>query len=373
MTGFIEGLVVKTGEYCVTHAYRYFSRKMRKTDFLCYDLPTLIDNYNDEDGKIGDQLPYVEKLTFLGDTWDDLVGKVRNIKIVRAKELFKLANNPPQGLSKFQEDALDRFKKEGRLGVDESVVRLNGFDHSTATLVVQKCKYSDGLKSNYAMDLEGYLKIGKSDVSLRAILQNDYQRKLPSLKDKRLSNAIGIAAVIFYRTADGDIVPYLPKRARPTLVSETVGTTKKLAVFGGGYHCSASGETSWRDSQSSFYEMFTRDMCRELDEEVGISESDLEWIYPISLCREFLRGGKPQLFFAGFTKLTPNEINMRRRAAIDRQKELGRQEVEDEALVVQNPDRLYPDLWRHGTIEAVVNMMYAQNCARLALRFGKFK
>lgn len=374
MAGFFAGLVLKTGELCVRSAYRYIARKTQKNDYLCYDVSTLIDSYSDEDQRIGDQLPYVEELNLLGDTWEEFAGNVETIKVVGVKGSFKLANKPPSGLSSFQNEVLARFKKEGRLGVDESVVRLNSFDRSKMTLAVQKCKYTDGLQSNYAMDLEGQLKLGKSVVSLRTLLQSKYQKMLPPLKDKRLSNAIGIAVVVFCKTEEGDIVPYLPRRASPTILGEILGVKGKLALFPkGGYHCTASGETSWRGGKLSFYEVFTRDICRELEEEVGILEQDLEWIYPISLCREFLRGGKPQIFFAGFTKLPPKAINTRRRAAIEKQKELGRQEVEDEALVVQDPDQLYVDLGKHGTIEAVVNMRYAQDCARLADRFGKFK
>jgi len=44
----------------------------------------------------------------------------------------------------------------------------------------------------------------------------------------------------------------LPLRAGPSVVSETIGTTRKQAVFPGGYHCTASGETMWSGDHSSF-------------------------------------------------------------------------------------------------------------------------
>jgi hypothetical protein len=172
--------------------------------------------------------------------------------------------------------------------------------------------------------------------------------------------------VFFCKTEHGEILPYLPRRAKPGLISDPIGTTKKQAVFSGGYHCTASGETMWRDTARSFGEVFTQDMCRELYEEVGLTEQDLAWIYPVAFCREFLRGGKPQLFFAGFTKVPPQEINTRRRAAIQRQIAQGRQEIEDDVLVADTPEQLYAQLWSHGTLESVANMTFAQDCAILA-------
>jgi hypothetical protein len=346
---------------------------MHQTDFLRYDPRFLIECYRDEDHRIGTDLPYVEVVRLLGESWDEFLDSVAGLRAVKVEKPFLLAKKPPPELSDFQAHALAQFKAEGRLDRDEAVVRLASCDPISKTLHVQKCAYSDGLRSNYAMDLEGHLNLGASDISLRAIFQNQYGRKLPALTEKRLSNAIGIAAVIFYRSDEGDILPYLPRRAKPSILSETIGTTRKQAVFAGGFHCTASGETMWKGDQSSFGEIFTKDICRELTEEVGIGEQDLAWIYPVSLCREFLRGGKPQLFFTGFTRLPPREINARRRTAIQRQVQLGRQEIEDEVLIAETPEELYNQLWSHGTMEAVVNMALAQDCAILAHKSKHFR
>src|SRR4051794_34623651 len=172
---------------------------------------------------------------------------------------------------------------EPRLERDETVVRLARLDSNT--LRVQPCKYSTGVKSNYAIDGEG---------GLRAILTAEYGRKLPPLSDRRLANVIGTAVVIF----DSEGRPYLPRRA------------PRQSVFPGGYHCTASGEALW-SPDLSFRGLFTRNICRELFEEVGLADSDWDWIRPVAFCREFLRGGKPQLFFAGRTSLTEAELTER--------------------------------------------------------------
>jgi hypothetical protein len=211
-----------------------------------------------------------------------------------------------------------------RLPYDETVVRLARFE--APTLWVQPCPYSDGVKSNYAMDGPG---------ELRETLRAQYGRRLPPLNDGRLSNAIGTAIVVF----DAAGRPYLPRRA------------PRQSVFSRGYHCTASGEAVWRDGALDFERLFTENICRELEEEVGITRADLEWIRPVAFCREFLRAGKPQLFFAGRTLLGEAELQARRRAAIASQAALGRQEVLDDMLREFDPELC--------TIECVANVTLA--------------
>jgi hypothetical protein len=211
------------------------------------------------------------------------------------------------------------LKMEPNLPYNEAVVRLAGYDAATRTLTVQQCLYSDGVKSNYAME------------QLRGLFQAEYGHRLPPLSDARLSNGIGTAIVVF--TPAG---PYLPRRAGGQ------------SVFPSGYHCTASGEAVWSAGASDFDEIFTGNIYRELEEEVGLVPADLDWVRPVAFCREFMRGGKPQLFFAGFTKLSAEALGERRRRAIARQLENGMQEVEDDVAV---------DL-TELTVEAAANLAF---------------
>jgi hypothetical protein len=214
-----------------------------------------------------------------------------------------------------------------RLDYDEQIFRLA--EYKAKTLCVQRCAYSDGIKSNYAMD-------GPAD--LRTLLRAEYGAKLPPLFDARLANGIGTAVVVF----DAALRPYLPRRA------------PRQSVFPGGYHCTASGETVWNDTAVTFEEIFTANICRELEQEVGLTAADLAWIRPVAFCREFLRGGKPQFFFVAQTLLGADELAMRRRQAITRQTAAGRQEVEDDVVETVTPQTL-----RQCTIEAVANLKLA--------------
>jgi hypothetical protein len=205
-----------------------------------------------------------------------------------------------------------------RLDYDETVMRLARFE--AGQLWVQPCSYSDGVKSNYAMDGPG---------ELREILRAEYGTRLPPLGDARLSNGIGTTIIVF----DSEGRPYLPRRA------------PRQSVFPGGYHCTASGEAVWRPGPLTFDGLFTTDICRELEEEVGLATADLEWIRPLAFCREFLRGGKPQFFFAGRTNLVAEGLRARRRAAIQRQIASGRQEVLDDVASAVTPENCTIECW----------------------------
>jgi hypothetical protein len=206
------------------------------------------------------------------------------------------------------------------LPFDETLARLVSFDEGV--LQVQRCRYSDGIRSNHAMDGAG---------ELRDRLREDYGPRLPPFTDPRLSNGIGTAIVVFDRAGK----PYLPRRA------------PRQSIFPGGFHCTASGDTIWRDAG----ELFEANICRELEEEVGLTRSDLDWIRPLALCREFLRAGKPQIFFAAQTSLTPAGLTARRRKAIAQQMARGRPEILDEVL----PD-VTPEALSLCTIECLANL-----------------
>jgi hypothetical protein len=210
-----------------------------------------------------------------------------------------------------------------RLDFDETIIRL--ISCQAGVLHVQPCKYSDGLRSNYAMDGPG---------ELRDILRTDYGPRLPALSDPRLSNSIGTAIVVF----DGENKPYLPRRA------------PRQSVYPRGFHCTASGDAIWRDDA----EMFESNILRELEEEAGLTRDDLDWIRVLALCREFLRGGKPQFFFAAQTSLSPEELAIRRRKAIAGQIARGRQEILDEVLTDLNEETA-----AQCTMECLANLALA--------------
>src|SRR4051794_9706905 len=113
---------------------------------LRYDAAWLIEWYRDE-------APVLPGVPYAG------IGGAGPYRVVGSEEPFQL---------------LDVAGIEPRLDYDEPIVRLVGFDGET--LHVQRAAFSDGVKSNYAMDAPG---------ELRAILRAQYGAKLPPLSDTR--------------------------------------------------------------------------------------------------------------------------------------------------------------------------------------------
>jgi hypothetical protein len=190
---------------------------------------------------------------------------------------------------------------------------------------------------------------------LRTFLGSRYGEKLPPLTERVLANTVGVSAILFYKDGLGGYIPYLPKR-----LGESFQKKRRLAVFEGGYHCTASGAVEWSNA-NTFDELFSNDMLRELEEEVGIVASDLEVMVPVALCREFLRGGKPQIFFASITKLAEEELEVKRHRALQKQRVLsGKVELEDRHLRASNADEFEEQLMENPlSLEATANLYYA--------------
>ena len=369
---FFEVLLHAALHTIIEKTFHFVKENSRRTAFLTYDTPSLLNWYSDETRALN-ELPYTEIASFLDEPWSEAA----DLQVARKTDQFRLASGPPDDLARLQTYVYDAFIKENRIDkFDSKVVRLDKYSVPKRMFDVRPCKYSDGLRSNYAMDWRGRLEIGEQPFSLRSLIAHDYGSRLPPLGEARLSNALGLAVIVWYRTEDGDILPYLPKRPEASVLDIALekvgGSIKRLAVFGGGFHCTASGEAEWKPNATTFDQMFTADICKELYEEVGLSREDLHWIVPVALCREFLRGGKPQLFFVALARAEAHELGPKRREAIKRQIDAGRQEVLDDSLTVETPEQLYRDLARFGTIESFANMCYAQQCAESAYRAGAF-
>jgi hypothetical protein len=351
VTLFFEVLLHSAVSTTVEKTFHFLRENSKQNAFLRYDIASLLNWYRGE-ARAWDELPYTELACFLNEPWPGTV----SLEVAKKADEFRLAPHPPDDLARLQTYVHDAFKKESRVDqYDSTVVRLDKYDAARHLFEVRPCKYSDGLKSNYAMDWRGPLELGGQPFSLRSLMARDYPEHLPPLSELRLSNALGSAVIVWYRTEDGDILPYLPRRAAANLLDKALemvgGIPKDQAVFPGAqFHCTASGEAEWRPSAATFDQMFTADMCKEFYEEAGLNRGDLQWIVPVALCREFLRGGKPQLFFAAFTNVAAGGLGDRRREAIQRQLIAGRQEVLDDFLTVKSPEQVYRDLARYGTI-----------------------
>src|SRR5580704_886844 len=132
--------------------------------FLTYDVETLLHLYRDETPALG-QPPYTE-LAYFRDQPPDL-------KLDMKEAPFRLASHPPDSLADLQDSAYRAFIQENRLDeFDSEVVRLEHYDARERRLAIPHCRYSDGLRSNYALGWHG---------KLRSLLAQDYGSALPPL------------------------------------------------------------------------------------------------------------------------------------------------------------------------------------------------
>jgi hypothetical protein len=222
-------------------------------------------------------------------------------------------------------------------------------------LTVQRARYFAQRRSNLALDFK-YARPGGSVITLRDLLRQEFGQALPPLNDQRLANTLGVAALILVREGV-ELTPYLVSRSRD------------VAVFncGGEWHCTASGvaEIERADREPTFY-MDT--MYKELDEEVGLLQHDLDFFEPVALCREMTRGGKPQMFFLGITSLDRDTLKRKLKEA--------RKQTKDKGWVVENTampfwrrpadltDRCAHKLFHEKgfTIEAAACLHYVEEC-----------
>ncbi|MCK4827256.1 hypothetical protein KA005_66615, partial [bacterium] len=133
---------------------------------------------------------------------------------------------------------------------------------------------------------------------------------------------------------------------------------KKVGVFPGGLHCTASGVAKWpKDRAPTFENFFRKDMLSEIEEEVGLLEEDIYDFKIVSLCREFARGGKPQMFFAAKTNLSLEELIDKRKEARSKVVKAGsRLEINDKWYL---PDPYLLDIKKHKvTLEAIASLLY---------------
>lgn len=316
--------------------------------YLNYDIDYLLATYSDETPIFGG-IPYSQVVDLLSQENQTLGVSVK-------RNHFRLKRGAQREVWRVISDAgFEALTESGRVSRErnDKVVRLVAITSvdSVATLVVQKATYRDQARSNLILD---YVAIAdKPSVTLRRELAKEYGRRLPPLSETRLANNVGIACQLFYRE-DGQYVPYLVKRV------------SKVGVMPGGVHCSASGAAAWSSETGlGFERCFTNDMYREIKEEIGLTKSDIEDMRPVALCREFLRAGKPQIFFAGVTSLTREELRERRMHASEVVKftknwpEVDRDRWYKSADVIIPTEVITQDVSKSGmTIEGIAALHY---------------
>ncbi|MFZ1103987.1 MAG: toll/interleukin-1 receptor domain-containing protein [Hyphomicrobiaceae bacterium] len=308
--------------------------------FLKQDINEVISLYPDEP-IISAGLPYVEITNWCPDFAE---GRQPEIE-VRLKPLrFELSNWGMGDGDNIRDAGFEAFRAHKPRTFDGPAVRIDGYRISGRRLLLQAqhATYFTQVHSSLILDYRHRLPNG-SVLGLRDLLRQEYGQLLPPLNDPRLANTLGVAALIFCSDDDG-LTPYLVARTREVAVND----------LGNEWHCTASGVAELReagDDPSNFIELSIR---KELEEEVGLVGDDLVTLAPIAFCRELMRGGKPQFFFLGVTRLPLSEITRKLKSARRRAKQLG-DIVENTAMPMLRKPESFKDatpLFQGRTISA---------------------
>jgi hypothetical protein len=230
---------------------------------------------------------------------DEIITTKRaNIRIQASRDFFDLAPFEDPDTESLRDAAENEFRNQRRMTHDSDVIRLDSVSKEGDTLVldIRRTRYSRQVRSNLVLD---FVPDGR-ETSLRKALSDERFGHLPHLSDTRLANTIGLAILVFYKD-NGRLTPFFVPR------------TREVAIFNKGeWHCTASGAAEWpvdpERTPETFEAYILDDLYTELREEVGLERDDLTNILPLALCREMARGGKPQMFFIGFTDLSHADL-----------------------------------------------------------------
>jgi len=337
---------------------------LASSKYLNYDQAFLCSSYSAEES-IAEGIAYSECYSWLRESLDESRAALSASRVRMDSEApFSLSFAKNNHLKIFQSEALEEFNKYQKASENKEIVRLREIEIDSGSLIlhVERAEYHDQVQSNLVLDWEAGPPIGPFR-SLRSYLQREFGRALPPLHDQRLANTIGISTVILYQQ-DEEYIPYLVRRVGggfKRLFSEEGRVGKNVAVSEGGFSTTASSVLPWQEF-SSFADGVTDSMYQTLESEVGLGRADVDVLTPVALCREYLRGGKPQIFFLGTTSLTRDELDMRRGQAVEKSLSLGTvQEVHKHLPKYQSIEELEQAIKKEGiTLEALANLSYVE-------------
>lgn len=219
---------------------------------------------------------------------------------------FRLSSTqfePPESIAAYTQPILRRLNRwwwATRL-TNGSVVRLRRLERTAAgqwKFVLAHGKYFGALATNFAMDH----KPENCAKSLRQVI-SETSRSLGSFEQSPLMNDIGVICLV--ESADG----YLVVQKRSAWVANRPNTRS----------ASVTGGLDWFDLSKRHTKLFLTDIAggaqRETYAELGIESGELTFL---GLVREFLRGGKPEMYFFGRSKKSFRDIKAARKQATER-------------------------------------------------------
>ena len=320
----IEWLVTASGGWALGKSLDAGARILGKIQhsknrYLNHD-PKICNDFYHLESSLGGHLPYKEIFDFS----DSIVKKeIKDISVRIIKdEFFTQGNDLISAVVRAQ--AYFAYRSEGHATRDSQIVRINEIvvDGENISMVIQPTRYFCQAESNLILDFEAYISFQKDlkqreKSTLRKLISNGNHGKLPLLSDRRLANTLGIAICLLSRDGESTLL-------------RMVHRTGDVGVFPKGVHPAMSCAINWNHNVESddLMSFIMSDIEQEMLQETGLNPGEYETPIPLSICREYLRGGKPQLFAISYTDLSQKELNIRRDEEVKKNKKYRHDKIE---------------------------------------------
>jgi hypothetical protein len=190
-------------------------------------------------------------------------------------------------------EALDFYRKQaderGKELFDGELAGVSGWDPVHGIMTFRECKYFDYLQTNLALDFRD---------SLAGTLRERVSAggRLEKLSESRLANPSGVNGLIF--TNDGYMV--LQERLPKVLI--------RANELCSGFSGTLNGTDIDHALESGVATLARVDMCREMEEEIGIRSKRVRSSLFLGVAREMLRGGMTEFFYAVEVNLGHKEV-----------------------------------------------------------------
>jgi hypothetical protein len=290
-----------------------------KTEFLNHDPKHCSHQYHLEQS-LGGYLPYKEVMDF---SQVILNGDVPKIRINVSEEVFYTQGND-LNWAVVRAQAYHKYRSQGHATRDSQIVRVRDIliDGDRIEMSIQPTRYFCQAESNLVLDYLADTSFEKKEearerASLRQLLYNENPGRLPDLSDRRLANTLGVAICLLSRDGGSTLL-------------RMVYRTGKVGVFPKGIHPAMSCAIAWNETVSSddLMSFVMNDIEQEMQQETGMTADQYETPVPLSVCREYLRAGKPQLFALSYTDLSQKELNQLRNKQVKKNKKYRADKVE---------------------------------------------
>lgn len=281
--------------------------------YLIYDTHVIRATYPETTGWLEDEqrnvlMPYIVVHDFRG--MDAASGWAR----FRCRGSFQF----PGALEIHKTEMVKQFRTSKRLRDSQEnqpcprVCEIVQDDSGKLAIMVQKAFYLDQVGTNLTLDYPLDSPVEHSGVQYKTVREWDLansrnRNQVPLFEDSKLANTLGVA--VGFTARDRNNTVHIVARLR----------SRAVAVYPTQWHVPVSFALEWPEGlvpgqERELAAVVTADFLHELGQEVnGLERCDFGALKPLALCRDMVRGGKPQLFCELQSTVSAEQLQRRMR------------------------------------------------------------